>query len=265
MSSPGILNPLLYRRLGRSLRWSSVSLGRLVSDSLFPRQCLTCESFLSDRPNTYLCPTCAGQVARLDGPACDTCSQPFWTFGASFIEEGADCGLCRTHPPPFVRARSVGLYRGQLKTMILQMKYRPKAQAAFALAGLLIEAYPSLFGELVPDAVVPIPLHTERFLERELDQATLMARELARTTGWPLRLWLRKVRHTPPQSRLSRAGRRANVLRAFALAPRARPEGRTVLLIDDVLTTGATARESARILAKAGASAVYVYTAARAE
>ncbi|MEE8219156.1 MAG: ComF family protein [bacterium] len=265
MTSHDTLVPLRSRRALRTLQRTAVSLGRLVSDSLFPRKCLTCEAFLPDRPNTYLCSACAGQVVRYHGPLCDTCGQPFWTFGESFVAEGALCGLCRTHPPPFLAARAVGLYRGHLKNLVLLMKYRSSAQAAFALAGLLAEAYPSLFGEFVPDAVVPIPLHTERFLERELDQAVLMAREVARNAGWPLRLWLRRIRPTPPQSRLSRAGRRANVRNAFGLAPWVRPEGRTVLLIDDVLTTGATAREAARVLTRAGASAVYVYTAARAE
>ncbi|MFQ5893422.1 MAG: ComF family protein, partial [Nitrospinota bacterium] len=237
----------------------------VVSDVLFPRRCLTCEAFLPDRPHAHLCPACTEQVSGYPDPSCETCGQPFWTFGASFIAADARCGLCRTHPPPFVKARAVGLYRGYLKRLILLMKYRPKAQAAFALGGFLAEAYPRLFGDLVPEAVVPIPLHTERFLEREFDQSVLMARRLAWEAGWPLRRWLRRVRPTPPQSRLSRAGRHANVRRAFAVAPRARPEGRTVLLVDDVLTTGATAREAARALVQAGARAVYVYTAARSE
>jgi ComF family protein len=265
MSGRGNLSADRFRRVLRTLQWTSIGLGRLVSDSLFPRRCLTCDVFLPDQPNTYLCPLCADQVARYSGPLCDACGKPFWTFGGSFVADGALCGLCRTHPPPFVAARSVGLYQGYLKSLVLVMKYRSSAQAAFALAGLLAEEYPSLFGQLVPDAVVPIPLHTERFLERELDQAVLMAREVARMMGWPLRRWLRRTRPTPPQSRLSRAGRRANVRNAFGLAPWARPVGLTLLLIDDILTTGATAREAARVLTRAGASAVYVYTAARAE
>jgi ComF family protein len=159
----------------------------------------------------------------------------------------------------------VGFYRGYLKGLVLRMKYRPEAKAAFALGGLLAETYRGLFGEVVPDVVVPVPLHTERFLDREFDQALLMASEFARTTGWPLRRWLWRTRDTPMQSRMSRAGRRANVRGAFATSPRAEPCGRTVLLVDDVMTTGATVREAARALTKGGAKAVLVYTAARVE
>lgn len=253
------------RRLWPVFQRSAVTVGRIASDALFPRRCLTCEALMPDMPNTYLCAACAEAMESFQGPCCAVCGQPFWTFGATFVPEGALCGFCRAKSPPFDTARAVGLYRGSLRRLILSMKYRPEAKAGFALAALLYEAYPRLFDEMEPEAVVPIPLHTERFLEREFDQSALMARELSRLAGWPYRRWLRRMRNTPPQRQMSRAGRRANVRGVFALAPRARPAGRTVLLVDDVMTTGATAREAARLLAGAGARAVHVYTAARVE
>lgn len=248
-----------------ALRRAAVALGRLASDVVFPRRCLTCEAVIPDRPNTFICIECAGRVELVEEPFCAVCGRPFWTFGGSFVSPEALCGLCRTQPPSFVKARAVGLYRGYLKELILRMKYRPAAKGAYALAGLLADAYPGLFGGLEPDAVVPVPLHTGRFLEREFDQAHLMAAELTRATGWPLRRWLWRTRDTPRQSRLSRAGRRLNVRGAFAASRRASLGGRTVLLVDDVMTTGATVREAARVLAKAGAKSVVVYTAARVE
>lgn len=242
-----------------------VTAGRQASDLLFPKGCLTCEVLMPDKPNVFICSECELRVEPCGGPACSLCGRPFWTFGASFVAPGSLCGLCRTQPPPFASARAVGLYRGYLKSLILRMKFRPDAKAAFALGGLLAGSYPELFGDLAPGAVVPVPLHTERFLEREFDQSVLMARELARRMGWPLKSWLRRTRPTPRQTTLSRAGRRANVRGAFALAWRASPEGKTVLLVDDILTTGATAREAARVLVRSGAEAVHVYTAARVE
>jgi ComF family protein len=239
--------------------------GRLASDVLFPRRCLTCETLLPDQPNTFICFDCVEQVEFCLDPFCSVCGRPFWTFGSSFVAPEALCGLCRTQPPPFSSARAVGLYRGYMKSLILGMKYRPEAKAAFALGRLLAEYYASLFGDVVPEAVVPVPLHTERFLQREFDQSVLMARELARMKGWPFKRWLRRTRATHRQSRLSRAGRRANVRGTFSLAFGAEPQDRTVLLVDDVLTTGATAREAARVLARSGARAVHVYTAARVE
>lgn len=239
--------------------------GRLASDLLFPRRCLTCETLLPDRPNTFLCSDCFGHVELCQDPFCSVCGRPFWTFGSSFVAPAALCGLCRTQPPPFTSARAVGLYRGYMKSLILRMKYRPEARAAFALGRLLAAHYTSLFGDLVPEAVVPVPLHTERFLEREFDQSVLIARELARIKGWPVKRWIRRTRATHRQSRLSRAGRRANVRGAFAPSFGAGPGGRTVLLVDDVLTTGATAREAARVLVRSGVRAVHVYTAARVE
>lgn len=265
MACPAPPPPGLGRTLWPIFQKVAVASGRIASNAFFPRRCLTCAELIPDMPYTYLCPGCASQVEPCLEPSCAVCTLPFWTFEAESVSPGALCGPCLSRPPPFESARSVGLYRGYLKSLILMMKYRPEAKAAFALAGLMARAYPRLFGELEPDAVVPVPLHTERFLEREFDQSGLVAADLARIRGWPLGRWLMRRRPTPPQARLSRAGRRSNVRGAFGLTLGARPEGAAVLLVDDVFTTGATAREAARVLVRAGARSVHVYTAARVE
>lgn len=265
MNSPASAPYGLGRTLWPLFQKVAVASGRIASNAVFPRRCLTCAELIPDKPYTYLCPACASHVEPCCEPSCVVCALPFWTFEAEAVSPGAICGLCLSRPPRFESARSMGLYRGYLKDLILMMKYRPEAKAAFALAGLMAQAYTRLFGAFEPDAVVPVPLHTERFLEREFDQSGLVAADLARIRGWPFGRWLMRRRPTPPQSRLSRSGRRANVRGAFGLTLGARPEGAAVLLVDDVLTTGATAREAARVLVRAGARSVHVYTAARVE
>jgi ComF family protein len=159
---------------------------------------------------------------------------------------------------------SLGPYEGSLRTLIHELKYRGRRRVAARLAELLLAAprATAVFG--AGSVLVPVPLHPRRRRERGFNQAELLARELAVRVGLVLSAAaLVRRKDTPPQTGLSAAARRSNVEGAFAVRRRAQVAGRAVVLVDDVLTTGATARACVRVLREAGASEVRVVTAAR--
>lgn len=195
--------------------------------------------------------------ALIAPPSCAACDAPL-ELGRVFC---ASCG----EPPPAQAAASgsllvhaVAAYRPPLSTAIRRMKFQARPDLARSLAGLFDTAW-----GLTPSFVVPVPLHPLRLAERGFNPAALLARTLARRTGARFApTALERVRHTPQQSRSTRAQRQSNVAGAF-VARRAF-DGATVLLVDDVVTTGATLGACARALEDAGASAVYGAALARA-
>jgi ComF family protein len=180
------------------------------------------------------------------------------------VDGASACGRCRRGLNPTAAGASLGPYEGSLRTVLHELKYRGRRRAARRLAEALLDA-PAARRLLTADAVlVPVPLHPRRRRERGFNQSELLAAALARRTG--LRMApaaLVRRRDTSPQAGLTAAARRANVEGAFAVRQRARVSGRPVVLVDDVLTTGATARGCARVLREAGASEVRVLTVAR--
>ena len=225
------------------------------------------------------CPGCGGGVDRpTRGPLCDGC----WTalprhvgtlcacgFPLPAGLEGP-CGRCRRGLGPFTRGASLGPYEGTLRVLVHELKFRGRRRVAGRLAEMLL-ASPEVRAVLAPEptralspVVVPVPLHPRRLRERGFNQSALLAQALAEGHG--LRLVegaLTRREHTPPQTGLSAAQRRANVARAFVVRRRAPVTGRIVVLVDDVVTTGATARACARALVSAGAAEVRLLTAAR--
>jgi ComF family protein len=163
---------------------------------------------------------------------------------------------------PYSAGASLGPYEGGLRTLIHELKYRGRRRVAGRLADLLV-ALPQV-RDLVHRAVlVPVPLHPRREGERGFNQAQLLAGEVARRAGLePPRLALVRRKDTAPQTGLSAARRRSNVAGAFAVRRRAQVAGRVVVLVDDVMTTGATVRACARALREAGAAEVRVLTVA---
>ena len=225
------------------------------------------------------CPGCGGSVDRpTRGPLCDAC----WTAlprhrgtpcACGFPLPGgvsAPCGRCRRGLGPFTRGASLGPYEGTLRVLVHELKFRGRRRIAGRLAEMLsaapgveavLSAGPALAGAPV---LVPVPLHPHRLRERGFNQSALLAQAVAETRG--LRVVegaLTRREHTPPQTGLSAAQRRANVARAFVVRRRAPVTGRIVVLVDDVLTTGATARACARALLASGAAEVRLLTAAR--
>ena len=220
-----------------------------------------------------VCAACGDDVPTWSQVACRACQETFDPFrgphcvvcGAPFIGEGSSgerpCGGCAAQPPPFRRARAFGAYGAALEELIIAFKFHGRRDLAAPLAGLLCLALDEEY--IDPDLVAPVPLSRRRLRARGYDQAWLLARATGRILGVDARpRALRRVRHTPPQSSLTSSARRQNVRGAFEPGPDG-VVGLNVLLIDDVMTTGATVSECASALTRAGAARVQVATVAR--
>lgn len=200
------------------------------------------------------------RITFLEDPCCDGCGSP-WEFDPG---PGVRCAACEARPRAFGRARAACLYDETSRDLILKLKHGDRTDLADLMARWLSRAARPLLEEA--DVVVPVPLHRWRLLRRRYNQAAEVARPLARVHGLPfLPDALERVRDTETQGGKSAVGRRRNVAGAFAVPDRARDRlaGKRVLLIDDVLTTGATAHACARALKGAGAAAVDVAVIAK--
>ena len=229
-----------------------------VLNTVLPPQCLACGEPV-DRPGA-LCAGCWDGVRFLESPLCAVCGYPFdYDPGPE-----ARCGACSRRPPPYGRARAVFRYDDASRPLVLGFKYGDRIHGAPAFGRWLARAGRGLLADA--DVAVPVPLHRARLFRRRYNQAALLVRALERETGITAGLdWLVRHRRTPPQGNLSPAARRRNVQGAFAVrrGREADLAGRRVLLVDDVLTTGATVAACARTLRRAGAAAVDVLTLAR--
>ncbi|HLJ55260.1 MAG TPA: ComF family protein [Chthonomonadaceae bacterium] len=227
-------------------------------DLLYPPCCLVCGR---DDAEPF-CAVCRAAISPLSPPFCDRCG----------IQVGAGrlvCDHCEEGPQPdFAWSQAVGLYAGVLLTAIQRLKYDGKLALAAPLGALLAESLrtPS---PLLPagqrfDLIVPVPLHRSKFRARGFNQAERLARTLVAPLGCPLSTdALVRARRTPTQTALGRAERRRNVQGVFEVLKPEAVEGRSVLLIDDVLTTMSTVNECARVLRNAGARRVAVLALAR--
>jgi ComF family protein len=191
---------------------------------------------------------------------CVDCRTPF--LNRSPLDENGRCALCRNGLNGFDAAFAYGEYEGALRKLIHVFKYGGVAPLARKLAPMLSGALPL---EQRFDLIVPMPLHWRKRLQRGFNQSDLLARHVSRRTGIPVANALRRRKSTAPQAGLTRAQRRTNVAGAFEVSGRKDILGRHVLLIDDVLTTGATASACSAVLKRAGASRVTVLTLARAD
>lgn len=231
---------------------------RRVVDAVLPPLCLSCGALVGE-PGA-LCPVCWAKVQFLAPPCCACCGHPF------DVDPGPDqlCGLCVSRPPAFRRARAVFRYDDASRPLVLRLKHADRLEGVPAFARWMARAGAELMAGA--DLVVPVPLHRWRLLARRYNQAALLAVALARLGGLDsLPDLLVRRRRTASQGHMNREAREKNVKGAFAVRPRyaSRLGGRTVLLVDDVLTTGATVQECARVLTAAGAGAVDVLTLGR--
>jgi ComF family protein len=186
----------------------------------------------------------------------------------------AECGACREDEPAFDGARSFGLYTGNLRQAVLRLKFGGDERLGARLGELLASPWDALpqVGEFASPLIVPVPLHASRRRERGFNQSDLLAAGLVRALGRQnagaappvAKACLRRKRATPPQTGLSVAARRENLQGAFEVVKPQAVRGRRIVLVDDVMTTGATLSACARALKRAGAAQVMGLTLARA-
>ena len=234
--------------------------GRIVLDVLLPPHCLTCDGPVGTPGQ--LCAACFGRTAFITAPLCDACGVPFEAVGQGGL--GGACEGCRLHPPAWGAARAALRYDDQARRILMPFKYGDRVEVARALAPHMARAGGALLRQA--DLLVPVPLHRRRLLSRRYNQAALLAQALSRLSGRPAVLdGLRRVRATASLGQRTAAQRRAELSGAFQV--RASRAGilrdARVLLVDDVLTSGATAEACARTLLAAGAARVDVLAAAR--
>lgn len=223
-------------------------------DVVYPPCCLVCGARLDAGA---FCTACRGEIAPIPPPFCDRCGVPV-------AADEIVCRLCAEGPePPFVWSQTLGAYQGTLRHAIHRLKYDGKAALAEPLGRLLAESLDRTPTPLLTsahpgfDTVVPVPLHPAKLRQRGFNQAERIARVLARERGWKLDAdGLRRVRPTRSQTKLSQTERAANVKGAFVAREPHRFAGKSVLLVDDVLTTTATMRECAHIVRETGASRI---------
>jgi ComF family protein len=231
-------------------------------DLLFPAVCPLCQAALGAGRRDPLCGACWSAISRLRGPRCPGCGVPRLAPAEPAAPglEGWSCPSCALRPPAFDYACSAAVYAGALREVLHAFKFGGRRALARPLAALIVEECGLPAGV---DALVPVPLAAGRERERGFNQARLIAERLAPALAVPVRArWLLRARPTRPQSDLGAEERRANVRDAFRASPAV--AGRHVVVVDDVMTTGATAGECARALRMAGAERVGVLTVARA-
>jgi ComF family protein len=239
-------------------------LGSRLVDVILPRHCYNCGQPIAQDPPGSFCHACWRLIRLIKPPYCPCCGRPFRSPVALRYSPEHRCGACRNRPPPFDHARALGRYEGPLRQAIHLLKYRGKLHVERPLLQLACAHFSEHFPDTAFDAVVPVPLHRNRLMQREFNQAAVLARGLARHLNVPvLERSLVRVRWTRPQVELSGDERRRNVKNAFAVTDPPSIAGKTVLLIDDVFTTGATLDAAATALKAAEAAQVDVFALAR--
>ena len=232
---------------------------RHLLDLVYPRFCVVCRRRVVREPGC-LCWECTACLDWIGPPHCEQCGDPV----DGEVDHAFICGWCRRHHPAFTLARSAVRFRFGAIPALHAFKYQRHSAMAVDFGRFLAECVGEQLGTVAFDAVVGVPLHKRRERERSYNQANLLAHEVAGRLGVPVaRGVLRRIRPTRTQTELNARERLANVRGAFHCPASGWVRGRTFLLVDDVMTTGATVDSCSRALKEAGATAVYVVTVAR--
>ncbi|MGV7030095.1 ComF family protein [Methylobacterium symbioticum] len=237
-------------------RRAARGLARLALALVFPPTCAGCGGATMDAG--ALCPACWSSLRLIAPPLCPRYGTP---FAVDFGGPPLLSPRAISEPPVFARARAVALYDAVARRLVHRLKYEDRHDLAGAMARMMAASGAELLAEA--DCVVPVPLHRWRLWRRRFNQAALLARPIAQTAGLPFEPGLlARAKATRSQVGLSRAARAENLQGAFTVPRSARPrlQGRHVLLVDDVTTTGATANAAARALLRGGAARVDLLT-----
>src|SRR6202453_2019702 len=231
--------------------------GSAALDTLYPPVCLACRTATSEAG--ALCWRCWRAMRFIERPFCDRLGTPF----EHDLGEGLLSPQAVTDPPVFQRARAVARFEdGPARRLVHRLKYSDRGELAAPMAAWMARAGADILAEA--DAITPVPLHARRLWTRRFNQAAALGREIARRAGKPFEPeLLRRIKATRSQVGLSREQRLQNMQGAFRAPPAAPVRGRRIALVDDVLTSGATANAAARALLRAGATQVDLIVFAR--
>lgn len=231
-----------------------------IADLIVPRRCPGCGKVTDGD----FCGSCAEAIRPIAAPICESCGAD---MPAGVSENRPDCEWCRPRKFRFDAARAAVRHEGPARRAVIRFKYHRILALGGPLASLMVRALeqvPVLFEDMRgADVIVPVPLHWRRHAWRGFNQAGILARPVADALDIPVAPSLKRIRNNRPQSRLSTKQRMENVKGIFALDPRFPVDGKKVILLDDVMTTGSTVNECARVLKKGGAKKVYVFTMSR--
>lgn len=245
-TTPSLLSRLLLRA------------GGALADVILPPRCLSCRETTASHAN--LCVSCWQQLSLIERPYCERLGIPFvYDHGESMVSAQAIAD-----PPAYGRARAAARYEGAAIELVHRLKYGDRVEIAPFMGRLMVQAGQDVLAGA--DMLVPIPLHRLRLWRRRFNQAALLAREIGGRSGVAYEpLLLGRSRRTAHQVGLSRKERARNVQGAFTVPPDARPaiKGKRIVLVDDVLTSGATGEAAARTLLRAGAATVDMLVFAR--
>jgi ComF family protein len=225
-------------------------LSRLLN-LIFPSQCPVCHAVSDSHRHNPLCHSCWTSIERYEGPGCSICGLPTPSPYTGI------CAECLRSAPSFSKILYYGVYEGSLKESVHLLKFGGIKRLSKPLSDLLLNL------PISPcDGIVPVPLHSKKLKEREFNQTALLGRHLSKALKTPLLLnSLKKIRPTKLQTEVSGKDRHSNLKKAYAVTGNV--SGKRLLLVDDVITTGATVRECAATLKRAGASNVEVIALAR--
>lgn len=218
----------------------------------FPESCPVCRQPSTSHKTAPICRDCWEAIAPYRGPLCRKCGRPLAS------EESIRCGDCIEEEPAFTWVRSYGIYEGTLREAVNLFKY-------YRIKRLSLPLSQMLFQIVIPPAgaIIPVPLFKKKIRQREFNQSALLAKHLSAYTGIALILnCINRGRETMPQVGLNARERKKNVRNAFHITDGKLIEGKSVILVDDVFTTGATIRECSKMLRKAGAEDIYGVTIA---
>ncbi|MBN1903127.1 ComF family protein [Candidatus Sumerlaeota bacterium] len=229
-------------------------------DFFFPPLCLSCdERLLPDEE--YYCGICYGDFEYMPRPVCAVCGAP---LGSRVIEKDT-CPDCPPKPIYFDLARAPLLYDGPVVPGVIALKFNHRLEMAEYFSRILFYYIKTEMKDEAFDAIVPVPLHFKRYLKRGYNQAEEMGRFLSKNLGMPLLPEvMKRIRNTPPQTRLEHSRRKKNVAGAFEVFYPDPIKDRHIILLDDVYTTGSTLNAAASALKSAGASKVTALALCRA-